>query len=163
MKKVNIRTAVPEDTPLIYDFIMKLAQYEKKENEVKATPELLYESLFVRHQAEVLIAMNDEQPVGFALYFHNFSTFLGKANLYLEDLYVDEAYRHQGIGSQLFKRLAEIAVERNCERLDWWCLDWNASAIKFYTQKLHAEPMHEWTVYRLCDKGLMQLAKEPLL
>lgn len=160
MNNINIRSAVPEDTKLIYDFILQLAHYEKMTSEVSATPELLHEGLFIKHQAEVLIAEADHIPVGFALYFHNFSTFLGKANLYLEDLFVKEEMRGKGIGTKIFKRLAEIAVERNCERLDWWCLDWNEPSIKFYTERLHATPMNEWTVYRICGSDLKHLAEE---
>lgn len=160
MNNITIRSAVPEDTELIYDFILQLARYEKMSSEVSATPELLYESLFIKHQAEVLIAEVNQIPAGFALYFHNFSTFLGKANLYLEDLYVVEEMRGKGIGTKIFKKLAEIAVERNCERLDWWCLDWNEPSIKFYTERLHATAMDEWTVYRICASDLKQLAKD---
>lgn len=160
MNNITIRSAVPEDTELIYDFILQLARYEKMSSEVSATPELLYESLFIKHQAEVLIAEVDQIPAGFALYFHNFSTFLGKANLYLEDLYVKEEMRGKGIGTKIFKRLAEIAIERNCERLDWWCLDWNEPSIKFYTERLHAAPMDEWTVYRICGSDLKKLAED---
>lgn len=160
MNDVTIRYAVPEDTELIYDFILQLAQYEKMTSEVSATPALLHESLFIKHQAEVLIAEVDQIPAGFALYFHNFSTFLGKANLYLEDLYVKEDMRGKGLGTKLFKKLAEIAVERNCERLDWSCLDWNEPSIKFYTERMHATAMDEWTVYRLCGSDLKRLAKD---
>lgn len=158
---ITIRSAVPEDTELIYDFILQLACYEKMSSEVSATPDLLHESLFIKHQAEVLIAEVDQIPAGFALYFHNFSTFLGKANLYLEDLYVKEEMRGKGIGTKIFKRLAEIAIERNCERLDWWCLDWNEPSIKFYTERLHAAVMDEWTVYRICGSDLKKLAEDP--
>lgn len=161
MNDVTIRFAVPEDTELIYNFILQLAHYEKMSSKVSATPELLYESLFIKHQAEVLIAEVNHEPVAFALYFHNFSTFLGKANLYLEDLYVKEEMRGKGIGTKIFKRLAEIAIERNCERLDWWYLDWNEPSIKFYTERLHAAAMDEWTVYRICGSDLKKLAEDP--
>lgn len=160
MNDVTIRYAVPEDTELIYDFILQLAQYEKMTSEVSATPALLHESLFIKHQAEVLIAEVDNIPAGFALYFYNFSTFLGKANLYLEDLYIKEDMRGKGLGTKLFKKLAEIAVERNCERFDWSCLDWNEPSIKFYTERMHATAMDEWTVYRLCGSDLKRLAKD---
>lgn len=160
---ITIRSAVPEDTELIYDFILQLACYEKMSSEVSATPDLLHESLFIKHQAEVLIAEVDQIPAGFALYFHNFSTFLGKANLYLEDLYVKEEMRGKGIGTKIFKRLAEIAIERNCERLDWWCLDWNEPSIKFYTERLHAAAMDEWTVYRISGSDLKRLAEDPTI
>lgn len=160
---ITIRSAVPEDTELIYDFILQLACYEKMSSEVSATPDLLHESLFIKHQAEVLIAEVDQIPAGFALYFHNFSTFLGKANLYLEDLYVKEEMRGKGIGTKIFKRLAEIAIERNCERLDWWCLDWNEPSIKFYAERLHATAMDEWTVYRISGSDLKRLAEDPTI
>ena len=160
MNHLVIRPAVPEDTELIVQFIHQLAHYEKLTSEVSVTPEILYESLFIKHQAEVLIAEVNHTPAGFALYFHNFSTFLGKANLYLEDLYVKEEMRGQGIGTKIFKKLAEIAVERNCERLDWWCLDWNEPSIRFYTERLHAVPMNEWTVYRICGSDLKRLAED---
>lgn len=160
MNNLTIRQAVPEDTAVIYEFILQLARYEKMISEVSATPELLYESLFIKRQAEVLIAEVDHEPVAFALYFHNFSTFLGKANLYLEDLFVKEEMRGKGIGTKIFKKLAEIAVERNCERLDWWCLDWNEPSIKFYTERLHAVPMDEWTVYRISSSDLKRLAED---
>lgn len=160
---ITIRSAVPEDTELIYDFILQLACYEKMSSEVSATPDLLHESLFIKHQAEVLIAEVNHEPEAFALYFHNFSTFLGKANLYLEDLYVKEEMRGKGIGTKIFKRLAEIAIERNCERLDWWCLDWNEPSIKFYTERLHAAAMDEWTVYRISGSDLKRLAEDPTI
>lgn len=154
----TIRTAEPEDTALILRFIRELAAYEKLEHEVVATEEVLHRSLFIRHQAEVLIAQEGDRPVGFALFFHNFSTFLGKANLYLEDLYVDPACRGKGYGKALLACLAKVAVERGCERLDWWCLDWNKPSIRFY-QSLGAKPMSDWTVYRLEGDSLKSLGK----
>jgi GNAT superfamily N-acetyltransferase len=129
-------------------------------DEVVATEEILYASLFLKHQAEVILGEYKGIPVGFALFFHNFSTFLGKANLYLEDLYIKEEYRGLGLGKAMFSCLARIAVERNCGRLDWWCLDWNESSIRFY-KKMGAKPMSDWTVYRVDKEALVQLADQP--
>lgn len=154
-----IRFAKAEDTTIILEFIKELAEYEHLLEEVSATYDVLYESLFVKKQAEVLLVEEEGKPVGFALFFHNFSTFLGKANLYLEDLYVRPQYRGKGYGKALFVRLAQIAVARNCERLDWWCLDWNTSSIAFY-QSLGAVGMEDWTVYRLQKDALYALAKQ---
>lgn len=152
-----IRFARPEDTPLILDFIKRLAEYEKLSQEVVATEDVLMDTLFARRQAEVLIGELDGRPVAFALFFHNFSTFLGKANLYLEDLFVDDGCRGLGLGKVMFSCLARIAVERGCERLDWWCLDWNEPSIAFY-KGLGANPMSDWTVYRLEGERLKGLA-----
>lgn len=154
-----IRFAKEEDTSIILQFIKELAEYEQLLNEVTATYDVLYESLFIKKQAEVLLLEEEGKPIGFALFFHNFSTFLGKANMYLEDLYVCPAYRGKGYGKALFVRLAQIAIERNCERLDWWCLDWNTSSIAFY-QKLGAIGMEDWTVYRLQKDALYALAHQ---
>lgn len=154
-----IRFAKEEDTAIILEFIKELAEYEHLLEEVSATYDVLYDSLFVKKQAEVLLFEEEGKPVGFALFFHNFSTFLGKANLYLEDLYVRPPYRGKGYGKALFVRLAQIAVVRNCERLDWWCLDWNTSSIAFY-QSLGAVGMEDWTVYRLQKDSLHALAKQ---
>lgn len=152
-----IRFARPDDTSLILDFIERLADYEKLAQEVVATEEILRNSLFVKRQAEAIIGELDGRPVAFALFFHNFSTFLGKANLYLEDLFVDESCRGLGLGKIMFSCLARIAVERGCERLDWWCLDWNESSIAFY-KGVGANPMSDWTVYRLEGDRLKGLA-----
>lgn len=153
----KIRLAQSEDVDLILNFIRQLAEYEKLLNEVVATSEILYDSLFVKKQAEVIIGEYRGEAVGFALFFHNFSTFLGKANLYLEDLYIKEAFRGCGLGKAMFTCLAQIAVERNCERLDWWCLDWNEPSIKFYI-KMGAKPISDWTVYRVEGQALTELA-----
>ncbi len=158
LEQFTIRTAEPEDTALILRFIRELAAYEKLEHEVVATEEILRRSLFRNRQAEVLIAQEGDQPVGFALFFHNFSTFLGRANLYLEDLYVDPACRGKGYGKALLACLAKIAAERGCERLDWWCLDWNEPSVRFY-RSLGAKPMSDWTVYRLEGESLKSLGK----
>lgn len=154
----QFRTAVRTDVPLILQMIRDLADYENLLDEVIADEATLEDWLFDRQRAEVIFAMVEEKEVGFALFFHNFSTFLGRSGLYLEDLYVMPEYRHQGIGTALFHELARIAVERECGRLEWWCLDWNQSSIDFY-KKLGAEAMDEWIVYRLSGDTLQRLAK----
>lgn len=159
MKNLTFRYAQKEDTSLILEFIKELAEYEKMLDQVVATEELLEEWLFVQKKAEVILAVIDQQVIGFALFFHNFSTFLGKAGLYLEDLYIRSEYRGNGYGKATFKELARIAMERKCGRLEWWCLDWNQSSIDFYLS-LGAEPMKEWTVYRLTEKELALLSAD---
>lgn len=154
---LKIRFATKEDSKLILTFIKGLADYEKLSSEVVATEEILYESLFVKKQAEVIIGEYNNEPVGFALFFHNFSTFLGKANLYLEDLYVRPDMRGFGVGKALLSALGKIAIDRDCARLDWSCLDWNKSSIEFY-KKMGATPMDEWTVYRAENQALIDLA-----
>ncbi len=154
-----IRSAVEDDVVLIYNFICELAVYEKLRNDVTATPEILRKSLFVNRSAEVLIVEHDGDAVGFALFFHNFSTFKGKACLYLEDLYLREEFRGFGYGKALLKELAAIAVERDCERFDWAVLDWNTPSINFY-KSLGAEPMDDWTVFRLKGEALKNLANK---
>ena len=157
--RFTIRQATEADVPLILSLIKALAEYEKLGHEVVADEAILRDSLFNKRQAEVIIGEEDGAAVGFALYFHNFSTFIGKAGLYLEDLYVKERYRGKGYGKALFCKLAEIAVERGCKRLDWWCLDWNAKSIAFY-KSMGAAAMDEWTVYRLTGGALEALAAE---
>ena len=159
MTNFSIRAAVREDVPTILGFIRQLAVYEHLENEVVATEALLEEWLFDKEKAEVLIAREGETPVGFALYFHNFSTFLGRAGIYLEDLFVLKEYRGRGYGKALLRRLAQIAVERGCGRLEWCCLDWNQPSIVFY-RSLGAVPMSDWTIYRLTGDTLNNMAKE---
>ena len=127
-------------------------------DEVVATPELLEKWIFDERKAEVIFALEDGKEVGFALFFHNFSTFLGRAGIYLEDLYVRPEFRGKGYGKALLKELARIAVERGCGRLEWWCLDWNRPSIDFYLS-LGAEPMKDWTVYRIAGETLQKLAK----
>lgn len=153
-----IRFATEADCPLILRFIKALAAYEKMSDEVVATEDGLRDSLFAKRQAEVLIGEEDGKPVAFALFFHNFSTFLGKAGLYLEDLYVDESARGRGYGKAMLRRLAAIAKDRGCQRLDWWCLNWNQSSVDFYLA-LGATPMDDWTVYRLQGDALAALAE----
>lgn len=154
----KIRFADENDLALILDFIKQLAAYEKMFGEVVATEELLNEWLFVRKVAEVIFIMEGDVEVGFALFFHNFSTFLGKAGIYLEDLFVKPEYRGKGYGKALIKKLASIAIERGCGRLEWSCLDWNQPSIDFYLS-LGAEAMDEWTVYRVAGDTLANLAK----
>ena len=158
MQDFQIRFAVREDIPVILEFIQSLARYEHLEHEVVATPELLFEWLFEKQKAEVLIGEFNGTPVGFALFFHNFSTFLGRAGMYLEDLYVMPDYRGKGFGKAFLARFAAIAVERKCGRLEWWCLDWNRTSIDFYLS-LGAEPMSDWTVYRVTGSTLSNLAE----
>lgn len=161
MAGVATRFATAEDTPLVLSFIRELAEYENLSHEVVATEEALRTSLFgERPFAEVLLAFVGEEPVGFALFFHNFSTFLGKPGIYLEDLYVRPEHRGAGAGSALLSRLAGLAVERGCGRLEWWVLDWNEPSIGFY-ERLGATAMDDWTVYRLTGAALEDLASGP--
>jgi GNAT superfamily N-acetyltransferase len=154
----KIRFADKADVPLILQFIKELADYEKLLHEVVATEEVLMDSLFVKKSAEVIIGEENGVAVGFALFFHNFSTFLGKSGLYLEDLYVKPEYRGKNYGKKLLQALAGIAQERNCERLDWWCLGWNAPSIEFY-KSLGAVPMSDFTVYRMTKPVIAEFAK----
>jgi GNAT superfamily N-acetyltransferase len=154
----EIRPATETDVPLILAFIKKLAAYERLAPEVVATEEGLRATLFgARPYAEVVIAYYASEPVGFALFFHNFSTFVGRPGLYLEDLYVDERQRGKGCGKALLVHLARLAVERGCGRLEWAVLDWNEPAINFY-KSLGAVPMDEWTVFRVTGDALERLA-----
>lgn len=157
-QKPQFRFATRDDCALILIFIRELAAYEKMLDEVVATEELLEEWLFDKQKAEVVFALEDDREVGFALFFHNFSTFLGRAGIYLEDLYVLPEYRGKGYGKGLLKKLAQIAVERGCGRLEWWCLDWNRPSIDFYLA-LGAEPMSDWTTYRITGNTLIELAE----
>ena len=159
MESISFRAARRADVPLILGMIRALAEYEQLLSEVVATESVLEEWLFDKKKAEVLFPMLEGKEIGFALYFHNFSTFLGRAGLYLEDLYIQPEYRGRGYGRKVLQKLAQIAVERGCGRLEWWCLDWNASSIAFY-KNLGAQPMDEWTVYRLTGDTLRGLAEE---
>lgn len=155
----EIRFAQEEDVPVILDFIRALAVYEEMEDEVVATEALLREWLFERRAAEVLLALEAGEPVGFALFFGNFSTFLGRGGIYLEDLFIRPAHRGKGYGTALLRRLAKIAVERGCGRLEWSCLNWNQPSIDFYLSR-GAQPMEDWTVYRLTGERLLAMAQE---
>ena len=152
------RYATEKDTALILDFIKELAEYEKMSDLVVADEALLREWIFEKKKAEVIFATEDGTPVGFALFFHNFSTFLGRAGIYLEDLFVKKEYRGLGYGKGLLKELARIAAERGCGRLEWSCLDWNKPSIDFYLS-LDAEPLSEWTIYRLSGDTLHKFAE----
>jgi len=154
----QIKSATESDVPVILSFVKKLARYEQLLHEVVATEDLLRETLFgKRRTAEVAIGYLESKPVGFVLFFHNYSTFLGKPGLYIEDLFVDEDYRRRGYGRALLLHVARLAKERNCGRLEWSVLDWNQPAIDFY-KKLGASPMSEWTVFRVAGKSLDELA-----
>lgn len=154
---LTFRNAERKDTALILQFIKELADYEKMLDEVVADENTLETWIFDKQKAEVIFAVKEGKEVGFALFFHNFSTFLGRAGIYLEDLYVKPEYRGKGYGKAILKKLASIAVERGCGRLEWWCLDWNKPSIDFYLS-LGADPMSDWTVYRISGDTLKQLA-----
>jgi len=155
--ELTFRYADRKDAALILKFIKALAEYEKMLDEVIADEAMLAEWIFEQKKAEVIFAVVDHTEVGFALFFHNFSTFLGRAGIYLEDLFVLPEYRGNGCGKAMLKKLAEIAVERRCGRLEWWCLDWNKPSIDFYLS-LGAEPMTDWTVYRMTGDTLRTFA-----
>ena len=154
---LTIRMATAQDVPQILSFIRQLADYEHMSDQVVADEPTLRHWLFEQNKAEVLLGEEDGAPVGFALFFHNFSTFLGRAGVYLEDLFVDPAYRGRGFGKALLQRLARLTVERGCGRLEWSCLDWNAPSIGFY-RSLGAQAMDEWTGYRVTGDTLAALA-----
>lgn len=155
---LEIKPATIRDAPLILNFIKALAEYEKLSHEVIATEEILRETLFGKHaHAEVLIGYLDDKPASIALFFHNFSTFLGRPGIYLEDLFVNSEVRGLGIGQKMLSHLAKLAKERNCGRLEWCVLDWNETAINFY-KKIGATSMDEWTVFRVTGEALDKLA-----
>ena len=158
MESMKFRYATPADAGLILEFIRELAAYEKMSDEVIATEDLLREWVFEKGKAEVIFALEDGKEVGFALFFHNFSTFLGRSGLYLEDLFVKTEARGKGYGKGLLRQLARIALERGCGRMEWWCLDWNQPSIDFY-RSLDAQPMSEWTTYRLTGDTLRKMAE----
>nr|WP_295159916.1 GNAT family N-acetyltransferase [uncultured Methanobrevibacter sp.] len=159
MSDAKFRFAEKKDTGIILEFIRDLAIYEKMLDEVVATEELLNEWLFEKNIAEVIFVLEDDVEVGFALFFYNFSTFLGKAGIYLEDLFVKPEYRGKGYGKALIEKLAEITVERDCGRLEWCCLDWNQPSIDFY-MSLGAKPLDDWTTFRLTGDTLTDLSKK---
>ncbi|MBR6408302.1 MAG: GNAT family N-acetyltransferase [Clostridia bacterium] len=158
MDNITFRYARKEDCGLILRFIKELAAYEKMSDEVVATKELLGEWIFDRQKAEVIFACENGKEIGFALFFHNFSTFLGRAGIYLEDLFILPEHRGKGYGKETLKRLAQIAVERDCGRLEWSCLDWNRPSIDFYLS-LGSIPMEDWTTYRVAGDTLKRLAE----
>ena len=158
-KQLTFRFATEKDVPLILKFIKGIAEYEKMLDEVETTEELLHEYLFEKQRAEVIFAIVDNVEVGFALFFHNFSTFVGKSGLYLEDIFVWPQYRGKGYGKAIFKQLVKIANERDCGRMEWVCLNWNQPSIDFYLS-LNAKPLDEWTTYRLDKEGLKALAEK---
>ena len=155
--QVTFRNAVREDVGLILSFIKRLAEYEKLAHEVVADEPTLNEWIFDKQKAEVMFLQEDGKEVGMILFFHNFSTFMGRSGIYLEDLFVLPEYRGKGYGKMLLKKLAEITVERKCGRLEWVCLDWNQPSIDFYIA-MGAKPMDEWTIYRVAGDNLKKLA-----
>ena len=157
--KTEFRNATKDDCALILSFIKALAEYEKMSDDVVATEDLLREWIFEKQKAEVIFALENGREVGFALFFHNFSTFVGRAGIYLEDLFVLPEYRKRGHGKALILELARIAVERKCGRMEWSCLDWNQPSIDFYLS-LGAKPMNEWTTYRLSGDALDSLGEK---
>ena len=159
MSDFSIRFATKEDIPTIFNFIKELAKYENMLDEVVATEEILNEWIFEKNKAEVLIAVEDGKEVGFALFCYNFSTFLGRAGIHLEDLFVMPEYRGKGYGKALLSELAKITVERGCGRLEWCCLDWNQPSIDFYLS-LGATPLSDWTIYRVTGDTLNKLARD---
>ena len=153
---MTFRFAKEDDCALILRFIRDLADYEKMSDQVVATEEILREWIFDKKKAEVLFVCEEEKEVGFALFFHNFSTFLGRAGIYLEDLFVLPEYRNKGYGKALLTKLSQITVERGCGRLEWACLDWNKPSIDFY-KSLGAAVMDDWTTYRLTGETLLSV------
>lgn len=156
--EVKFRYAQRNDVALILRFVKELAAYEKMSDQVVADEKTMEEWIFDKQKAEVIFALEDGKEVGFALFFHNFSTFLGRAGIYLEDLYVQPEHRGKGYGKALLKKLASVAVERGCGRLEWSCLDWNKPSIDFYLS-LGAVPMSDWTQYRITGKTLLDFAQ----
>jgi GNAT superfamily N-acetyltransferase len=159
--EIRIEAATPADVPIIHTLVRELAAFERLLDEAQATEQQLHDGLFgSRPSAEVVIARVGNEVAGFALYFHNFSTFVGKPGLYLEDLYVRQHFRGQGCGAALLRHLARLALERGCGRFEWSVLDWNQRAIDFY-KALGARPMAEWTIFRMTGDSLARLGTEP--
>lgn len=158
MENFTFRYAGREDCALILDFIKDLAEYERMSDQVVADESMLEDWIFDRQRAEVLFIMDEGRELGFALFFHNFSTFLGRAGIYLEDLFVRPEHRGRGCGKALLKKLAAIAVERGCGRFEWSCLDWNTPSIEFY-KSMGALPMEGWTTFRVSGEALEEMAR----
>lgn len=158
IENLKIRETSEEDCSLILSLIKEIAEYEKMSDEVIATEESLKESIFKNNRAEVVILELDEKAVGYALFFYNFSTFIGKSGLYLEDIFIKKEARGKGIGKEVFKFLVKKAREEGCKRMEWTCLNWNEPSIKFY-KSLGAVPMDEWTIYRLTEKEINRLSE----
>lgn len=158
--KFYLKKATIEDAQIVFDYIKKLALYEKLTHDVSGTLEDLKKNIWQKNLAEVLLAYEDEKPIGFCLYFTTFSTFTCKGNIYLEDIFIDVEYRKKGYGYAIFKALAQIAQERDYERFEWVCLDWNESSIRFYEDKLTAQGMKEWIRFRLDKEGIAKIANE---
>lgn len=158
-KELTIEAAKPSDTAIILSFIKGLAKYEKMSDDVSANETKLFDSLFVKKEAFVVIAKIKENPVGFALYYKNYSTFLGQANMFLEDIFIKEKFRGFGIGKALFNYLATTAKEEGFKRIDWYCLDWNQPSIDFY-HTLGAKMKPEWKIFRLEEAEIEKLSKK---
>lgn len=159
MSQIKFRYAEENDTGLVLEFIQGIAAYEKMLDQVVATEELLHEWMFEKKLVEVIFAEAEGDTVGFALFFQNFSTFVGRAGLYLEDIFVKPQYRKKGYGKAIFQHLAQIAVQRGCQRFEWVCLDWNQPSIDFY-RSMGAVPMDEWTIYRLSGEAIKKAAEK---
>lgn len=160
VSKFSIREAQKEDVGIILQLIKELAAYENLLDKVTASEEVLVDSIFTKKKAEVILAEYEGKPIGYALYFYNFSTFLGRHGVYLEDIYIRSEYRGMGFGRKILSFIAKRAKEQGCERFEWACLNWNEPSMKFY-KEMGAHPMDEWVIYRLENKALMNLTKEP--
>lgn len=147
-EQFKLRETTEKDSELIFSFIYKLAIYEKMTNDVIATPEMIKDSIFNKKQAEVLLALENDIPIGIILFHENYSTFMGQANMYIEDIFIDEPYRHKGYGTEIFEIVKQIAKERKYGRVDWVCLNWNTPSIEFY-KKMGANPLDQWILFRL--------------
>ena len=158
IENFKLRETTKEDVGLILSLIREIADYEKMSNEVIATEESLIQSIFIDKRAEVVIGELNGETIGYALYFFNYSTFIGRAGLYLEDIYIKPQFRANGLGKEIFRFLGKVAKENGCKRMEWTCLDWNKSSIKFY-ESLGAIPMDEWTVHRLRENEINKLAE----
>ena len=154
--EIQFRFAIREDVPLVFKFIRDLAAYENLLDKVVVTETILEDWLFVQQKAEVIFCELAGRPIGFTLFFYNFSTFLGQSGIFLEDLYIEPAHRGHGYGKAIFAKLAEIAIERGCGRLDWWCLNWNQPSIAFY-ESIGAQHLEEWRIYRLPKENFLTL------